>query len=86
MAVFFRYSIDNDDIEVKLGEEIKHIHTFLKIQQERHMQTEIDISIPDQLMHYPIIKLSLQPIVENAYNHAFVGERDYFLQNIWGGY
>lgn len=80
LADFFRYSIDNDDIEVKLGEEIKHIHTFLKIQQERHMQTEIDISIPDHLMHYPIIKLSLQPIVENAYNHAFVGERDYFLK------
>lgn len=80
LADFFRYSNDKQQTEVPLSEEILHVQTYLKIQEERYPQIEVDVGIPAFLMRHPIIKLTLQPIIENAYDHAFNGDRDYFLR------
>jgi len=79
LADFFRYSIDKQQIDVPLYQEIAHIRTYLQIQQERYPEIEIDIAIPGSCLSHTIIKLTLQPIIENAYYHAFTGERDYYL-------
>jgi len=79
LADFFRYSIEKQHIEVTLGEELEHVQTYLLIQAERYPEIEADLSIPEQLKNYSIIKLTLQPLIENVFYHAFVGERDYFF-------
>lgn len=80
MADFFRYTIDNPKAEVELRVEIDHVRTYLEIQQERYPDIEIDLDELEPYNSYPIIKLTLQPIVENAFHYAFIGERDYYLK------
>lgn len=80
LANFFRYSIDKQFIEASLSEEIVHVQTYLEIQNERYQEIEIDVSIPRDYYDFPVIKLTLQPIIENAYQHAFIGDRDYYLK------
>ena len=80
MADFYRYTIDNPRVEVELGTEIEHVSTYLEIQQERYPHIEIDMDGLEPFDRYPIVKLTLQPIVENAFHYAFVGERDYYLK------
>ncbi|MFF2889008.1 sensor histidine kinase [Paenibacillus sp. NPDC057967] len=80
MADFFRYTIDNPKAEVELRTEIEHVRTYLDIQRERYPDIEIDMDGLEPFGGYPIVKLTLQPIVENAFLYAFAGERDYYLK------
>ncbi|MGO4371263.1 sensor histidine kinase [Paenibacillus sp. MCAF20] len=80
MADFFRYTIDNPMAEVELRVEIDHVKTYLEIQHERYPDIEIDLDELEPFNRYPIVKLTLQPIVENAFHYAFIGERDYYLK------
>ncbi|GIO14595.1 hypothetical protein J19TS2_41500 [Cohnella xylanilytica] len=80
LADFFRYSIDNPKAEVGLSVEAAHVGTYLDIQGERYPDIEIDMDGVDGFGHYPIVKLTLQPVVENAFKYAFTGERDYYLR------
>ena len=79
LADFFRYSIDNRSIEATLGDELHHVMTYLKIQRERMPDIETVFNVPDDLLDAPIVKLTLQPLIENAYKHAFRGDRYYYL-------
>ncbi|WP_080836740.1 sensor histidine kinase [Cohnella massiliensis] len=80
LADFFRYSIDSDRTEVALDVELAHVATYLDIQHERYPAIEIDLDGLEPFHRYPIVKLTLQPIVENAFLYAFTGERDYYLR------
>ena len=71
LSDFFRISLSSGADWIPLGQEKKHIEGYLKIQQTRYrdiMRYEIDI--PDRIGHYYILKLLLQPIVENALYHG----------------
>ncbi|MBB6691617.1 histidine kinase [Cohnella xylanilytica] len=80
LADFFRYSIDNPRAEVELSVEAAHVGTYLDIQGERYPDIEIDMDGVAGFERYPIVKLTLQPVVENAFKYAFTGERDYYLR------
>jgi len=80
LADFFRYPVDNKRAEVSLRIELSHVETYLQIQQERYPDIELDLDGLEPFYHYPIVKLTLQPIVENAFLYAFTGERDYYLK------
>ena len=80
LADFFRYPVENHMIEVKVQMELEFVKTYLEIQHERHPDIEIIMDNLESFLDLPIVKLTLQPIVENAYNHAFSEERDFFLQ------
>ena len=83
LADFFRYSIEKRQIVVPLQKEIEHVRTYLRIQEERFPDLRVDIEIPDELLPCPIIKLTLQPLLENAFTYGFLGEGDYGVR-IWG--
>jgi two-component system sensor histidine kinase YesM len=72
LAHMFRYNTGNAKQIVTLKEEITHIQSYLEIQQSRYkdLQTEIIInnSLLDQL---ETVRLTLQPIVENAFAHGY---------------
>lgn len=80
LAEFFRYPVKDINIEVSLQMELEYVNTYLKIQQERYPDIEIVIDNMEAFYNLPIVKLTLQPIVENAYKHAFSGSREYFLR------
>lgn len=67
LSKFFRMSITSDTSLVQLKEEIDHVQTYLLIQQIRYRKDfEFTIDIPETLKSYHVIKLSVQPLVENA--------------------
>ncbi len=59
------------DQKVSLGEEIKLLEDYVNIQSIRYMDTfELKNNIPPSLYRFRIIKLTLQPLVENAIFHG----------------
>ena len=83
LADFFRYSIEKRQLIVPLQKEIEHVRTYLQIQEERFPKLNVDIDIPHELLPCPIIKLTLQPLLENAFTHGFQGDGDYGIR-VWG--
>jgi sensor histidine kinase YesM len=84
LADFFRYSIEKQEIVVPLFKEIEHMNTYIRIQEERFPHIQVNIEIPEALYTLPIIKLSLQPLVENAFVHAFNGDKALYWIRIRG--
>ena len=71
LSDFFRISLSSGADWIPISQEKKHIEGYLKIQQTRYrdiMNYEIDI--PDDIGNYYILKLLLQPLVENALYHG----------------
>lgn len=71
LANMFRYAVQDKEI-VTIQEELAHVQDFLTIQQHR-WQKEIPLVIEmnEEIYNAKIIKLCLQPIVENAVEHGF---------------
>ncbi|WP_240041341.1 cache domain-containing sensor histidine kinase [Paenibacillus ginsengarvi] len=71
LADMFRYSISQGEPVVPLGEELKQVKRYVEIQQIRYdHKFNLLLSVPDRLLSYPIPKLTLQPVVENAVYHG----------------
>lgn len=71
LSDFFRISLSSGADWIPISQEKKHIEGYLRIQQTRYrdiMHYEIDI--PEEIGHYYILKLLLQPLVENALYHG----------------
>ncbi len=71
LSDFFRISLSSGADWIPISQEKKHIEGYLKIQQTRYrdiMRYEIDM--PDEIGQYYILKLLLQPLVENALYHG----------------
>jgi two-component system sensor histidine kinase YesM len=71
LSKFFRMSISNSMNLVELKDEIEHVRNYLLIQQIRYQNTFVfDFEIDEEVLHHKVIKLSLQPLVENAILHG----------------
>lgn len=77
MSEFFKISLSKGSDFVTLGKELQLIRHYLEIQHIARYQNICLICDVDEVLYdYPIIKLLLQPIVENAIIHGFSGYRD----------
>lgn len=73
LASILRISIQDRE-EITLDEEVKHLSNYLDIQKFRFEDLfEYDIDIPQELKNCGILKLTLQPLVENSIQHGFEG-------------
>ena len=76
LSTFFRTSLSKGREFVSVKEETEHIRSYLEIQQFRYRDIlEYEIAIPEELYEYEIIKLTLQPLVENALYHGIKNKR-----------
>ncbi|WP_139490865.1 cache domain-containing sensor histidine kinase [Brevibacillus dissolubilis] len=75
-----RISISGED-HISIRREIEHLKSYLEIQLFRFEDMfEYSIEIPSELLDDSIVKLTLQPLVENAIQHGFEGlERRGFI-------
>ncbi|MEW4428401.1 sensor histidine kinase [Paenibacillus pabuli] len=67
-----KYVIDYGEDRVSLWREVEHLHDYfyiISIRYENRHVLQCDIA-PDVQMEWPILKLCLQPIVENAIQHG----------------
>ena len=77
LSEFFKISLSNGEDKIPLSREIELIRNYLSIQRlARQKEITLECSIPEDIMDYPIMKLTLQPIVENCIAHGFSGFSD----------
>ena len=76
LSTFFRTTLSKGEDFIRLREEALHVKSYLEIQQVRYCDImEYEISIPEQLGEYTVLKLTLQPLVENALYHGIKNKR-----------
>jgi Predicted signal transduction protein with a C-terminal ATPase domain len=72
MAFMLRYSIQTNLEEVTLANELNHVRNYMIIQKHRiGRDFEIEVATPPSLLLSRMVRLTLQPIVENIFQHAF---------------
>jgi len=76
LSDFFRISLSQGRDWIPLSDEIKHLQGYLTIQKVRYRDIlDYEIDIPRELYNYQILKLLLQPLVENAIYHGIKHRR-----------
>ncbi|MBD0384816.1 sensor histidine kinase [Paenibacillus sedimenti] len=71
LAAFFRYTAKLEPLEVTLREEIDHLRKYLEIIDIRFKQNfQSQVYVNEKFLEVRLVKLSLQPIVENAVKYA----------------
>ena len=71
LSQLLRYSLDNTDTFVTLEEEISYTKKYITVQQIRcNYSFDVSWNIPAELLKCKVIKLILQPIVENAIKYG----------------
>ena len=76
LSDFFRHSLSRGEDIISLGEEERHVRSYLQIQQARYKDImEYTIQIDSCLRETRLPKLTLQPLVENALYHGIKRKR-----------
>ena len=71
LSDFFRHSLSRGEDVITLGEEERHVRSYLQIQQARYQDIlEYTICIAPDFQGARLPKLTLQPLVENALYHG----------------
>ncbi|UYO02687.1 sensor histidine kinase [Paenibacillus sp. PSB04] len=71
LAELFQYSMKNLQHPVPLQEELNHIENYMNIQHHRFgSRFELHVSVPEHLLHASVLKLTIQPLIENAIIHG----------------
>lgn len=75
LSNMFRYSIDMDDPLSSIQDEIVHLKNYVHVMNVRtHNSAELHIRMEDALLDEKIPRLSLQPLVENAFVHGLANK------------
>lgn len=70
VADIFRYSIEGD-YKATLDEEIYIVMKYLKIFESRYgREFPCELDVEDELYEFEVMKMTLQPLVENAFKHG----------------
>jgi two-component system sensor histidine kinase YesM len=72
MAFMLRYSIQTNLEEITVANELNHVLNYMLILKHRiAREFELDVIIPPSLLLEKMVRLTLQPLVENIFQHAF---------------
>ncbi|OPA72967.1 two-component sensor histidine kinase [Paenibacillus selenitireducens] len=75
LSKFFRLSLDKGRQVFTVEESINHLHYYIRIQQLRFLDSfEVEYRISDETKALRVLKLLLQPLVENAILHGLEGK------------
>lgn len=76
LSEFFRLVLSKGKEYISIREEKEHIRGYLEIQQVRYRDIlDYEIDIGPELYQYKILKLTLQPLVENSLYHGIKYKR-----------
>lgn len=76
LSEFFRTGLSKGQDIITVQEEVSHVEHYLKILQFRYQDIlEYDIQVDADMLHFLMLKLTLQPIVENALYHGIKNKR-----------
>jgi len=71
LGKFFRGTIAKGSDFITVRQEVEHLESYIYIQKIRYKgKLDVVVDIDDEVIEYKVIKLILQPIVENAIIHG----------------
>ncbi|WP_028611422.1 sensor histidine kinase [Paenibacillus harenae] len=72
LAYMLRYSVQTNLEEITVANELKHVMYYMNVMQHRiGRKFEIDVAIMPEYLLHAMVRLTLQPLVENVFQHAF---------------
>lgn len=75
LSKFYRLTLNEGNVYISLEKEVEQVETYLDIQRVKYADKfTVYYDIEPEIKHIPIIKLILQPFVENIFKHAWFGE------------
>jgi two-component system sensor histidine kinase YesM len=76
LSSFFRIALSRGKDWISLRQEIEHVQSYLTIQKMRYRDIlDYKIDVDESLLESTILKLTLQPLVENALYHGIKTKR-----------
>lgn len=71
LSKFFRLSLSKGQEEFTVEETVRHLHYYLCVQQLRFVdKLSVEVNVEEACKSIPVLKLLLQPLVENAILHG----------------
>lgn len=75
LSRFYRLTLNDGQVITPLRNEIRQVQTYLEIQRVKYADSfQIYIDVEEDIQDMPVMKLILQPFVENVFKHAWFGE------------
>lgn len=73
LARMFRLALGKEGSHHSVKHELEYTVNYLQLQNIRFDNMfQLNIRVPEEMLHYHIIPLVIQPIVENSINHGFL--------------
>ncbi|HHW11416.1 MAG TPA: histidine kinase [Firmicutes bacterium] len=71
LSTIFRVTLSGGRDVIRIGEELDHAENYLRIQRIRY-QDKLDyvINVDEEIKKHEIVKITLQPLIENAIYHG----------------
>lgn len=77
LSGMMRYSVSNKNMYVFLEDELNHVKSYVEIINIRYEDCiRLEIQVPEELYRSKVVKLLLQPLVENACVHGILPKND----------
>lgn len=71
LTSFLRIGLSRGRSEITLKEELEHVENYVVIQKIRYSRLlNYEVDAPEELKNYSVIKMILQPLIENALYHG----------------
>jgi two-component system sensor histidine kinase YesM len=81
----FRYAAEVDRDLVPLNQELRHVKNYLLIQEHRFTgRCSVDVAVDVDVQMTRVPRFTLQPLVENAFEHGLQGKRGAWSVSIRG--
>ncbi|MHA7964210.1 sensor histidine kinase [Paenibacillus sp. CAU 1782] len=75
LSRFYRLTLNEGNVNIPLEQELEQVSTYLDIQRVRYADAfKVYLEIEPEIRQVEIIKLIVQPFVENIFKHAWFGE------------
>ncbi|WP_310550632.1 sensor histidine kinase [Paenibacillus glufosinatiresistens] len=75
LSRFYRLTLNQGHAHVEVEQELRQVETYLEIQKVKYADAfQVHVRVDEEILHVPIIKVILQPFVENVFKHAWFGE------------
>ena len=74
LAGFYKLSLNKGKSSVSINDELAHVSLYVNIQNMRYSdRIQLSIDLPEEIYSYSILKITLQPIIENSISHGILG-------------
>ena len=73
IAKFYKLSLSSGKDAISIRDELSHVSAYMQLQNMRYVdKLHFTVQVPEEIKAYEILKMTLQPIVENCIFHGIM--------------